>query len=253
MKRSVLNLWLLLAVLLTACSKDDSGSESLIGDWDYIAYEVNGQRIEADACGKQGWFSIKENMLSSEMFSSSGSSCVGDYREATYTISGNKILAVSGTNTREIIYSISGDELTLKYNSDTNNPTIQIYKKRNGTGQTSASPLVGNWRLVALVQNGQVFDVTGNLPCFKNSTLKADAKNYTLSLSAPKQEGSTECNSASESGTWRYEGGNTYYFISNGGNETKLDLRFSDNNTTLQYTSTVGVNNQMIDFVFKKQ
>lgn len=246
MKKSILSLCILFAVLLTACSKDDSPSDSLVGDWDYIAYVYQNQRYTADACAQQGWMSFGANEVSSQMYSYSGNSCIDQgVRVASYTISGNKIIAVNGTNQREIVYSISGDELTLNFNDDANNPTIQVYKRRDA----SANPFMGNWRLVAFMQNGQVIDVTGaNVPCFKNSTLNVDATNFSLNFSAPKSQTDTSCQTATDAGTWRYASGK--YYISQNGQETEFPISFSDNNTTLRFTYGQGSN--AFDMIFKK-
>lgn len=114
---------------------------------------------------------------------------------------------------------------------------------------TSTDPFIGNWRLVAFVQNGQVIDITpDNIPCFKNSTLTVEASKFSLFFSAPQSQQSTECNSGTETGTWRNEGGK--YYISQNGQESEISMKFSDNNTTLQFT--YGQGSDAFDLVLKK-
>lgn len=114
----------------------------------------------------------------------------------------------------------------------------------------SNDPFVGNWRVVAFVENGSVIDVTPeHIPCFKNSTLMVDATSYTLNFFAPKQQGSTECNSATLSGTWRNDNGR-YYFKAEGQQEADMQAVFNDNNTTLQFPMEIEGKTVMV--VFKK-
>lgn len=122
-----------------------------------------------------------------------------------------------------------------------------------GGGQNSNSPLVGNWRFVAFVENGNLIDITpAHIPCFKNSTLSVNANNYTLNYFAPKQQGSTECNSVTLAGTWRFDGSRHYVKRNGSSQEEDMQASFNDNNTTLQFPTQLD-NGSTVILVFKKQ
>lgn len=122
--------------------------------------------------------------------------------------------------------------------------------RNDDDGGSNSNPLIGNWQLKAIVlDNGQVYDITGNnVPCFKNSTLKVDATNFSFYFSVPSSQNSSECTSVTDTGTWRYE--NSKYYISQNGAESEFNPVFNDNNTTLQFT--YGSGNNRFAFVFKK-
>ncbi|MFK8265771.1 lipocalin family protein [Capnocytophaga cynodegmi] len=119
-----------------------------------------------------------------------------------------------------------------------------------GKESEASEPFQGVWNLKAIVQNGQVVDVTRpDLPCFKNSKLTVGATNFELFFSALKSQNSTDCDSSTESGTWTKRDGK--YFISQNGQEIEFPIQFSDNNTTLQFTYGTGAG--AFDMVFKKE
>lgn len=117
--------------------------------------------------------------------------------------------------------------------------------------ETEASePFQGVWNLKAIVQGGQIVDVTKpELPCFKNTKLTVGSSNFELFFSALKSQNSTDCNSVTESGTWTKRDGK--YYITQKGQETEFPMKFSDNNNTLQFTYGIGAN--AFDMIFKRE
>lgn len=75
-------------------------------------------------------------------------------------------------------------------------------------------PVIGLWRLVALEQNGQTVDVS-NQVCIQDSHMNVSAATMTLTLSAPQQQGSSDCQTESSSVGWVNEDG-TYYTVEDG-------------------------------------
>ncbi|MDO4229738.1 MAG: lipocalin family protein [Capnocytophaga sp.] len=252
MKKTIFATLMVCVLLITSCSKDGEGSSnSLVGQWDYVAYVVQGQRYEADACLKQGYMTFTETEATSVAYSNATGTCTSDVRNSTYTLSGDKIIANSSGNTREITYSISGDELTLTFLNDSNQQSISIYKRRNGSGgSTTADVFIGNWALKAIATNGQVYDITGaNVPCFKNSTLVTTDKTFKLTFSVPKSQTSTECNTASDEGTWVKR--NEKYYITQNNQEAEFPLVFNDGGNTLQFDYVT--NNETMTLIFTRQ
>ncbi|MDO5105589.1 lipocalin family protein [Capnocytophaga sp.] len=114
----------------------------------------------------------------------------------------------------------------------------------------STDPFEGNWRLVALVQGGQIVDITSNnIPCFKNSKLTVTSSDFNLFFVAPESlTPNSQCQSVTEVGTWTKRDGD--YYITQNGQEAKFPIVFTDDNTTLRFTYGQGAN--AFDLVFKK-
>jgi len=81
-------------------------------------------------------------------------------------------------------------------------------------------PLMGQWKMVALEQNGQVIDISDQ-SCLKDSKLNVTQTTMVLSLSAPPQEGSTNCQTETASIEWGNDNG-TYYVVEEGQREPAI-------------------------------
>ncbi|HLW20384.1 MAG TPA: hypothetical protein VKX33_08675 [Cyclobacteriaceae bacterium] len=75
-------------------------------------------------------------------------------------------------------------------------------------------PLMGMWQMVALEQDGQIVDIRDQ-PCLKDSNLNVTQNTMALTLSAPQQQGGTDCQTESASLEWVNDDG-TYYVVEDG-------------------------------------
>ena len=98
----------------------------------------------------------------------------------------------------------------------------------------TTDPLVGNWQLIALEQNGQTVEITDQ-PCIKDSRLDVDPRTMTLMLSAPRAQDSTDCQTESSSIDWVNDDG-TYYMVEDGDREPAIFSLEPDNQLTVDIT-----------------
>jgi hypothetical protein len=98
----------------------------------------------------------------------------------------------------------------------------------------TADPLVGNWHLVALEQNGQTVEITDQ-PCIKDSRLNVDPSTMTLTLSAPREQGGTDCQTESSSINWVNDNG-TYYMVEDGDRQPAIFSLEPNNQLTVDIT-----------------
>lgn len=98
----------------------------------------------------------------------------------------------------------------------------------------TTDPLVGNWQLIALEQNGQTVEITDQ-PCIKDSRLDVDPSTMTLMLSAPRAQDSTDCQTESSSIDWVNDDG-TYYMVEDGDREPAIFSLEPDNQLTVDIT-----------------
>ena len=96
------------------------------------------------------------------------------------------------------------------------------------TINNSDDPIIGNWKLVAYVSNGQTTDVS-NSNCFKDSYFNVTASRMSLKTSVPKNGGGCE----TVEGTSNWENVNGKYWQVEGSEKTLLNITFSDGNETL--------------------
>ncbi len=95
-------------------------------------------------------------------------------------------------------------------------------------------PLVGNWYLIAVEQNGQPVEISDQ-PCIKDSRLDVGPSTMTLSLSAPSQQGSTDCQTESSSINWLNDNG-TYYVVEDGDRKPAIFALEPNNQLTVDIT-----------------
>ena len=95
-------------------------------------------------------------------------------------------------------------------------------------------PLMGNWHLVALEQNGQTVEITDQ-PCIKDSRLDVERGTMTLTLSAPREQGSTNCQTESSSIDWVNDNG-TYYMVEDGDRQPAIFSLEPDNQLIVDIT-----------------
>lgn|SRR5690606_21558589 len=95
-------------------------------------------------------------------------------------------------------------------------------------------PLMGNWHLVALEQNGQTVDVTEQA-CLKDSRLNVTQTTMTLTLSAPREQGSADCQTESSSIDWVNDNG-TYYMVEDGDRQPAIFSLEPDNQLIVDIT-----------------
>ncbi len=107
--------------------------------------------------------------------------------------------------------------------------------KKEDVQNNSTDPLIGSWKMKALIVNGQSTDVS-NAACFKNSTLNVNAKEFTMYTSVPKDDGGCEENTSKAA--WVNAGGK--YYEVNGEERILLDLSFRDNNQIVQINAPNG-------------
>ncbi len=117
--------------------------------------------------------------------------------------------------------------------------------KTDTNNSTERDPLMGNWKLKALWQDGQTYDVS-NAACFKDSYVNVNSKNYEMLLSIPKETGG--CESQKVNGAW-VKKNDKYYEVQNG-QEYPLNIAFNDNNETMQMS--IIENGVTIIFVYRK-
>ena len=98
----------------------------------------------------------------------------------------------------------------------------------------TTDPLVGNWQLIALEQNGQTVEIIDQ-PCIKDSRLDVDPSTMTLMLSAPRAQDSTDCQTESSSIDWVNDDG-TYYMVEDGDREPAIFSLEPDNQLTVDIT-----------------
>lgn len=120
-------------------------------------------------------------------------------------------------------------------------------KADTNNNATGGDPFIGNWKLVALSQNGDIADVTG-ITCLKDSYVNVSKNTYVLSISAPNQQ-TNKCETVKENGNWVNKNDN-YYIVVNG-QESPLSLGFNDNNQTMQLNMQGEDGNTFI-MVFRK-
>lgn len=112
---------------------------------------------------------------------------------------------------------------------------------------TGRDPLIGTWNMVAVEQNGQEVDVT-NQPCLRDSRLDVNEGTMTLTLSAPLEEGSTDCETESASAAWENDNG-SYYVIENG-DRHPANFALIENNQRLSLDLDVG--GSPLTLIFRK-
>lgn len=98
----------------------------------------------------------------------------------------------------------------------------------------TTDPLIGNWHLVALEQNDQTVDITEQA-CLKDSRLNVTQTTMTMTVSAPQQQGSTDCQSQSSSIEWVNDNG-TYYMVEDGDRQPAIFSLESDNQLIVDIT-----------------
>ncbi|MFD1141731.1 hypothetical protein ACFQ4C_11460 [Larkinella insperata] len=108
-------------------------------------------------------------------------------------------------------------------------------KEKNDDPQPNQDPIIGSWYLKTLQANGQTADVA-NLACYKDTRFVADEKTLTLTVSAPKQQGSTDCQTQSQSAQWEKDGGK-YYMVANG-QRSDAGIQLNEAGQTLQMMVT---------------
>jgi len=117
----------------------------------------------------------------------------------------------------------------------------------NEDNEPAIDPLIGNWSIEGIEQDGQTFDVKGE-PCIQDSKLIVDQEILTLNLSAPAESGTETCQTEMLSSGWENDNG-TYYTIENN-NRQPANFSFSDNNTRLRITINAG--NVPLTLLFRK-
>lgn len=95
-------------------------------------------------------------------------------------------------------------------------------------------PLIGMWQMVALEQNGQMVEITDQ-PCLKDSHINVSESTMTLTLSAPQQQNSADCQTESSSIGWVNDDG-TYYTVEDGERKTAIFLLDPDNKLHVDIT-----------------
>lgn len=107
-------------------------------------------------------------------------------------------------------------------------------------------PLVGSWQLIALEQNNQTVEITDQ-PCISDSKLNVTPTTMTLTLSAPRQQGGTDCQTESSSIDWVNDIG-TYYMVEDGDRQPAI-FSLEPNN---QLTVDITLDNMPLSLIFTK-
>ncbi|WP_460636601.1 hypothetical protein [Larkinella harenae] len=118
-------------------------------------------------------------------------------------------------------------------------------KDNKNDPQPGQDPIIGSWYLKTLQSGGQVADVSEQA-CYKDTRFVVDEKNLTLTVSSPRQQGSTTCQTESQTAQWEQSQGK-YYMVANGQRQD-AGIQLTDNNQKLQMVVTA--NGSPVTLVF---
>ena len=197
MKRILLGAMAFVALLFSSCGKNDNASTDLTGAWQLESATVAGQSQILGDCDKKTVYVFTQNQLTFHEFETNRSTrnCDYDNHVETYKIEGNLIKDANDPNEKGILFSISGNTLTLTIEKDGQKGSLKLKKisqaeldailatinngggnnngGNNGGGNSNTGKTIANldgiWQMVSQTEN----DVIATLDdCEKKNSMK---------------------------------------------------------------------------------
>ncbi len=197
MKRIFLGATAFVALLFSSCGKNDNASTDLTGAWQLESATVAGQSQILGDCDKKTVYVFTQNQLTFHEFETNRSTrnCDYDNHVETYKIEGNLIKDANDPNGKGILFSISGNTLTLTIEKDGQKGSLKLKKisqaeldailatinngggnnngGNNGGGNSNTGKTIANldgiWQMVSQTEN----DVIATLDdCEKKNSMK---------------------------------------------------------------------------------
>ncbi|EJU29733.1 lipocalin-like protein [Capnocytophaga sp. CM59] len=130
MKRIFLGATAFAALLFSSCGKNDNASTDLTGAWQLESATVAGQSQILGDCDKKTVYVFTQNQLTFHEFETNRSTrnCNYDNHVETYKIEGNLIKDANDPNGKGILFSISGNTLTLTIEENGQKETLNLKK-----------------------------------------------------------------------------------------------------------------------------
>lgn len=197
MKRIFLGATAFVALLFSSCGKNDNASTDLTGAWQLESATVAGQSQILGDCDKKTVYVFTQNQLTFHEFETNRSTrnCDYDNHVETYKIEGNLIKDANDPNEKGILFSISGNTLTLTIGENVHKRVLNLKKinqaqldailatinngggnnngGNNGGGNSNTGKTIANldgiWQMVSQTEN----DVIATLDdCEKKNSMK---------------------------------------------------------------------------------
>ena len=197
MKRIFLGATAFVALLFSSCGKNDNASTDLTGAWQLESATVAGQSQILGDCDKKTVYVFTQNQWTFHEFETNRSTrnCDYDNHVETYKIEGNLIKDANDPNEKGILFSISGNTLTLTIEKDGQKGSLKLKKisqaeldailatinngggnnngGNNGGGNSNTGKTIANldgiWQIVSQTKNDviEIFD-----DCEKKNSMK---------------------------------------------------------------------------------
>ncbi|WP_233882043.1 lipocalin-like domain-containing protein [Tenacibaculum piscium] len=124
----------LVAVVLmfASCSSDDDNTNPLVGKWNYFSSSMSGSNANLSNCESKSYMVFTEETFTEVSYELYEGNCESETSVGSYITKDGKIILSDNDSSESINleYSISGDELTVKAKEDGEALITVVYKRK---------------------------------------------------------------------------------------------------------------------------